>query len=643
MKTMPIVPACIEQQGDDPPRAPDFGDLYHPRAGALAQARHVFLGGNGLPGRWQGRERFVVLETGFGLGHNFLATWDAWRQDPRRCERLVFVSVEKHPPQAGDLQRLHAHSPLAELGRALVQAWPPLTPGLHPLPFEGGRVLLLLALGDIAAVLPELRARPDAFYLDGFAPARNPQMWDERVIKALGRMARPGATLATWSVARAVGERLQAAGFEPSRAPGLADKREMTVARFAPRFTPRGACAQMPLDVPERVTVLGAGLAGACTARALAERGVQVTVVDRHREPAGEASGNRGGLFHGTMHEDDGPHARWLRSGSLWAARRHGGLVRAGVVPGAVDGLLRVEARAGSLERMRALIERQGAPEDYVQALDAAQAAQATGLPLADPAWRFPLSGWIAPGLLARHLLDHPLIRFEPCLEVATLARQAGRWQLRDAQGVTRHATGTLVLANAAGALALVRSAGLQGWPLQSVRGQVTVLPAAAVGGRRIGQPLSGHGYALSLPDGALLCGATSQHGDDDPSVREADHAFNLTRLQALTGIAPAAAPAALEGRTGWRVHVPDRLPVAGAMPAAGSGHRTRLSEVPREDGLFVLTALGGRGLSWGPLLGELLAAQLTGDPWPVEASLADAVDPARWLVREARLETGGP
>lgn len=637
MKTTPIVPACIELAGDGPPRAPAYDDLYHPRAGALAQARHVFLGGNGLPGRWQGAARFVILETGFGLGNNFLATWEAWRQDPQRCERLVFVSIEKHPPRAEDLERLHVHSPLAGLAQALVQSWPPLTAGLHPLPFEDGRVTLLLALGDVAALLPELRARADAFYLDGFAPARNPQMWDERVIKALGRMARPGATLATWSVARAVGERLQAAGFEVSRAPGLADKREMTVARFAPRFTPRGACMQLPLAAPGQVTVLGAGLAGACTARALAERGVQVTVIDRHHEPAGEASGNRGGLFHGTVHEDDGPHARWLRAGSLWAARRFAQWVRDGTVPGALEGLLRLEPRAGALERMRALIERQGWPDTWVQALDPVQAGMAAGANLKHPAWRFAQAGWLSPATLARQLLDHPRIRFEPGVVVSRLARHAERWQLQDGQGHARHDAGTLVLANAAGALPLLQSAGLPGWPLNSVRGQVTVLPAQALGGWKLHQPLTGQGYALSLPDGSLLCGASSQHDDDDPAVRESDHAFNLRRLHALTGLTPALDAATLAGRTGWRVQVPDRLPVAGAMPAATTGRWTRMHELPRAGGLFALNALGGRGLSWGPLLGELLAAQISGDPWPVEASLAEAVDPARWLVRAAR------
>src|SRR5687768_1419282 len=177
MKTHPIRPAIICFSDPAAPQAPEFGDVYHSRAGALAQAAHVFLKGNELPARWRQRDRFVILETGFGLGNNFLATWNAWRQDANACGQLIFVSIEKHPPSRADLQCAHAASPLKPLANELVAAWPPLTHNLHPLDFENARLRLLLAFGDITHWLPELVAEVDAFYLDGFAPDRNPAMW----------------------------------------------------------------------------------------------------------------------------------------------------------------------------------------------------------------------------------------------------------------------------------------------------------------------------------------------------------------------------------------------------------------------------------------------------------------------------------
>jgi len=154
MNTAPVERAALSWTDDGLPFSARYDDIYHPRAGAFAQARHVFIGGNSLPERWQGRDRFVVLETGFGLGNNFLATWQAWRDDPQRCARLVFISIEAHPLSQAELARAHAASPVPELAAALRGAWPPLTANLHTLDFDGGRVRLLLALGDVQAWLP---------------------------------------------------------------------------------------------------------------------------------------------------------------------------------------------------------------------------------------------------------------------------------------------------------------------------------------------------------------------------------------------------------------------------------------------------------------------------------------------------------
>ena len=210
MRTHPIVAAELQYLGPERlPYSAAFDDVYHARAGALEQARHVFLGGNGLPARWGARSRFVILETGFGLGNNFLATWQAWRDDPRRCDRLYFLSVEKHPLRRDDLRHAHAGGALAPLADQLVAQWPPLTPNIHTLRFEQGRVQLLLALGDVHDLVGQWVAQVDAFFLDGFAPAKNPQMWQPHLFKRMARLAAPEATAATWSTARLVRDGLE--------------------------------------------------------------------------------------------------------------------------------------------------------------------------------------------------------------------------------------------------------------------------------------------------------------------------------------------------------------------------------------------------------------------------------------------------
>ena len=619
----------------------DFSDARAP----LAQAAHVYLGGNGLPGRWAGCERFVVLETGFGLGHNFLATWDAWRQDPRRCARLSFISIAQHPPLAADLARAHAASPLPALAAALLAQWPVLTPDLHCIDFEGGRVRLLLALGDLAQVLPELVASVDAFYLDGLAPAHQADLWDARRLRGLHRLAAPGATLVTRSAAGSLRQGLQAAGFEMHPAPGLPLQSEMTVARFAPRVRAtappgRRALASTAAASPQ-VAVIGAGLAGAAVARALAAQGLAVQVFDRQPGPAGETSGNPGGLFHGIVHGHDGPHARWLRAAALHTERLLRPLIEAGAVPGSIAGLLRGE-QALDAGAMAALLQRQALPAAYAQVRSAA-------LPDGRPAWFYPGGGWVSPAALCANWLAGDGITPRYGCGVHSLQARAGRWRLLDLAGRTLTEVDAVLLCNAADAARLAGVPGVQDWPLQQRRGQTTLLPAGLPGAPLLPLlqlPIADGGYALQLADGRLLCGGESQAERRDPlqpdgALREADHAAHLATLRRLTGWAGTLDPAQLQGRVGWRLQADDRLPLLGAVPdSAAAPSSRRLDQprfVPRQPGLYVFTALGSRGITQAALGGEILAAWLTGAPMPAPACLLDALDPARFIARAVR------
>src|SRR3954470_14142481 len=231
-----IVPARFELC-DGTLYSPAFGDIYHSAAGGLAQAQHVFLTGNGLPQRWRGRERFVVLETGFGFGLNFLATWRAWKEDPARPRRLHYVAVEKHPFTLPDLRSLHeAYPEVRAEAEALHAAWPALVSGAHRI--ELGDVVLTLVFADVS-ILRELRLQADAVYLDGFAPAKNPEMWTHQVMRAISRLAAADATVPPWSVPAEVRHALEATGFAVEKRPGFGGKREMLVARNRrPRVDP---------------------------------------------------------------------------------------------------------------------------------------------------------------------------------------------------------------------------------------------------------------------------------------------------------------------------------------------------------------------------------------------------------------------
>jgi len=626
----PVREACIDFSDPALPRSPEFGDLYHPRSGPRLQAEHVFLHGSGLPQRWRGRADFAVLELGFGLGNNFLATWDAWRRDAARSERLWFISIERHPPRREDLARAHADSPLAELANELIAAWPPATPDFHAIDLDQGRVRLLLAWADVAQALPELVASVDAFYLDGFAPDRNPAMWDAYTLRNLRRLAAPGATVATWSVATAARDALSVAGFELRKAPGVGGKREITLGHFAPRHIappPPGRQAHPS----RRAVVVGAGLAGAAAAQALARLGVETLVLDRRPAPAQETSGNTAGLFHGVVHGADGVHARWLRAGALRARRSFALLIEQGHVAGSTGGLLR-GAHEGSLEAMRAMLEAQALPPDWAEALSPEQAAQRSGVPWSRPAWLFHAAGWVSPPELVRHWLGTAGVAWRGNCEVHSLQREHGAWRLLDIAGRVIATSEIVVLANAADALRLLRHAP---GPWERQRGQVSEAHGT---GHHLPLPMADGGYAIDAGLGRLLFGATSQAGDDDPAVREADHLDNLASLRRLTGWSLPAH--GLIGRTGWRMQTDDRLPWIGPAPlpqAPAGPRRDQPRFAPRQTGLYLLAGLGSRGLTHAPLAGEVLASWITGLPMPVPSRLIDAIDPARHAARRAR------
>ncbi|SPB13895.1 5-methylaminomethyl-2-thiouridine methyltransferase [Caballeronia novacaledonica] len=236
----PLIRAPLVFRDDGTPYSPRHDDIYHSAAGALAQARHVFLDGNGLPARWREKPRFTVLETGFGMGVNFLATWAAWRDDPQRPPLLEFMSIEKHPFSAHDLRAAHAaiidDAAITPLAAALISAWPPLVAGVHRLSFGAGEIMLTLAFGDAGDLLPRLADHglaADAIYLDGFAPARNPDMWTAGIFASLARIAKGDATFATYTSAGHVKRVLVDNGFDYRKVRGFGGKRAMLVGRRA--------------------------------------------------------------------------------------------------------------------------------------------------------------------------------------------------------------------------------------------------------------------------------------------------------------------------------------------------------------------------------------------------------------------------
>ncbi|MDR1350510.1 MAG: bifunctional tRNA (5-methylaminomethyl-2-thiouridine)(34)-methyltransferase MnmD/FAD-dependent 5-carboxymethylaminomethyl-2-thiouridine(34) oxidoreductase MnmC [Zoogloeaceae bacterium] len=627
----PLVPASLAFNPEGVLWSPDYQDVYHSRHGGPEQARHVFLGGNGLPVRWRGREQFVILETGFGAGLNFLTTWATWRADPQACSRLHFVSLEKHPFVRADLQQAQTRWPeFAPLTAELCAHWPLLVPGIHRIRLNGGRVLLTLVLGDARQELRRLMLAADAFYLDGFAPDRNPELWSPDICKAIARLAAPDATLATWSVAGHLRAALSACEFALEKRPGFAGKRQMQVGRYRSR-KPHPYPAPAPSE--RHAIIIGAGVAGTAVAAGLAEQDWRVTLLEAQAAPGQGASGNIAGVMRPLPSVDDNFLARLTRAG-FFAAHAHLQRLTAAGLPvrwgasGALQLARDATHEAAQIKAVRAL----GMPAEFLRHLDRNAASALLGWPVTRGGWYFPSGGWAQPfSLCAANLLSDPE-RIHLCCNtpVSAISRTDGMWQAEDASGKPIARAPHLVMASGVDAPRFAPFAWL---PQRSARGQVTWLPEKVT--PPLGILLCGQGYATPPVDGVRVIGASYQLEDMENEPRLADHRENLSKLEGLLpGFGARVALEGLRGRVGFRPMSPDRLPIVGAVPyAPNAPERPRHSRhPPLYPGLWCVQGFGSRGIVWSALMADFLVSRMVGAPLPLPYDLTRAIAPERFL-----------
>lgn len=604
MAVTPIHPARFEVV-DGIPYSALYGDIYHSADGAVGQARHVFLQGCGLPQAWSERANFVVLETGFGAGLNFLATWAAWRDDPARSKRLHFLSVEKHPFPANDLASLHAAWPgFSAQSQELIAHWPMLTPGFHRIAFDDGRVILTLMLGDATDCLSQLEATVDAIYLDGFAPDRNADMWQPALFRQLARVAKSGARLASYTVAASVRAGLAEAGFACEKREGFGHKRDCLSARFddqpAPSVKPRRA-------QPRHVAVIGAGVAGCAVAHALAQRGIRVSVLEQAAAPAQAASGNPVAVFRPLPSRDDNQASRLTRAAyqySLHVWKSLGDLIvwsRCGVVQCAKD--------AAHAQRLGQTLADNAAPENFARWVEAGEASQLANWPLAEAAVFYPDGGWIVPASLCRAWLAHPSIHARYHCRADAMQAHADGWRLLDADGENLIEADAVIVANAYDAVHLLPLEKLQG-----VRGQINIVPGETL--PHIKRVIAREGYVSPSPDGNFVVGATYEYDADPMAALLASSQGDAENRKRLEAILPGAVAGDMRGRVSIRAVMPDRFPLLGA--------------VPNQPNLFVAVGYASRGVVWAGLLGETLASILCDEPRPLERDLLKAMDAGR-------------
>lgn len=630
---------------DSGPRSTLFNDGYASPAGAAAETETVFLDGIGAPAAWRDRASFAIGETGFGLGLNFLMTWDLWRRTALPDACLHYVSVEGYPLDNPSLIRalaLYRGVPgLAPLIDALCRCFPIRHAGFHRLVLDGGRVHLTLLFGPVEDNLSQLTGKMDAWYLDGFAPARNPDMWSAPVFRAIARRSKPGGRLATYTAAGHVRRGLEEAGFSIEKHPGYAHKRErltgmlVTPPEDAKADAPWFSLPPAPAD-PGEVAIIGGGIAAQCCWHALKARGIAARVFDR----AGAAGGMGanpvamiapklpvGASLPGRLNALTFLRALSFYDGlgdSVWHAPR-------GALQAAAEGI-------DTADRQTRLIDALGWPADIITVTEAGGIS----------AQSYPASGCLDPQAV-REAIGAPV----DTADIDALLPVDGGWRLLDAAGKVVW-TGQTILVAAGGWTGMLLNAPWLG--IRPSRGQVSWIEGNAL---PAGLPAQGIGFGgylspeITLPDGGRgrVLGSSFDAWPDPESDTgwqewsQDDHEGYAAEFAQAFGLSP---PPAQTGWTGLRAMTGDRLPVAGPVPEI-EAYRTDYGDLHHgrhwvdypparyRNGLYVLSGLGARGYQFAPLMADLTADMIAGTPLPLEKNLVEAVHPARFLIRDMK------
>ena len=654
--------AKIHFNEENTPVSDKFDDVYFSNQDGLAETHYVFLEGNQLWERWVNYQEahFVIAETGFGTGLNFFAVTTLFREFRQKypdspLKRLYFTSFEKYPLPLDELQQAHlAYPQFSHLAQHLQQHWLNPIQGCYRFHFD--ETTLDLWFGDVAENLPQLgdymNGKINAWFLDGFAPSKNPDMWNEQLYQQMFRFTKPQGTFATFTAASAVRKGLENAGFDITKRKGFGKKREcLSGQKTHEKLTALSApwFHSQPANLKEQdIAIIGGGIASLCTAISLLKRGAKITIYCEDEQTALNASGNKQGAFYPQLSDDNERNIRFYIHAFAyghqflqWAIQHKIEFEHefCGVALCAYN-----EKAESKLDKIAKL----NLPSDLYQSLSQTELSEKVGLPL--PFWGsfIPQGAWLAPRQLVQHafaFLEKQGVQIKTSQKVTALSQTENGWQITTAENKTFNHE-VVVLANGH---KLTDFEQTQKLPLYPVRGQVSQIPTSE-NLLKLKTVLCYDGY-LTPVDQAKTSHCIGASHVRDNATRE----FSLTEQQENQQKIQQNIPedwtkevdtSGNLARIGVRCSVRDLTPMMGAVPHFSAQQtqyhnlfnlRRRKQPIEQAENypnLYLIGALGSRGLTSAPFLGETLASLIYDEPLPMSEDLIHNLMPNRSWVR---------
>ena len=654
--------AKIHFNQENTPVSDKFDDVYFSNQDGLAETHYVFLEGNQLWEHWVNYQEahFVIAETGFGTGLNFFAVTTLFREFRQKhpdspLKRLYFTSFEKYPLPLDALQQAHlAYPKFSHLAQHLQQYWLNPIQGCYRFHFD--ETSLDLWFGDVAENLPQLgdymNSKIDAWFLDGFAPSKNPDMWNEQLYQQMFRFTKPQGTFATFTAASAVRKGLENAGFNIKKRKGFGKKRECLsgqktqekpTALSAPWFH------SQPANLNKQdIAIIGGGIASLCTAISLVKRGAKITIYCEAEQTALNASGNKQGAFYPQLSDDNERNIRFYIHAFAyghqflqWAIQQQIEFEHefCGVALCAYNE--KAESKLNKIAKLNL-------PSDLYQSLNQTELSEKVGLPLPFGGGFIPQGAWLAPRQLVQHtfaFLEKQGIQIKTLQKVTALSQTENGWQITTAENKT-FCHEVVVLANGH---KLTEFEQTQKLPLYPVRGQVSQIPTSEKL-LKLKTVLCYDGY-LTPVDQAKTSHCIGASHVRDNATREFSLTEQQENQQKIQQNIPEEWTKEVDtsgnlARIGVRCSVRDLTPMMGAVPHFSAQQtqyqnlfnlRRRKQPIEQAENypnLYLIGALGSRGLTSAPFLGETLASLIYGEPLPMSEDLIHNLMPNRSWVR---------
>lgn len=660
---------------DGTPYSEQFNDIYFDSESGYQQSEQIFILGNNISERIkQANDRFVIAETGFGTGLNFLLTLQAYNNLQQesvqnKCPKLSFISIEKYPLTKTQLTKsLQALPQLRFFSELLLAQYPEFDSSSEKLKefslsFFNGQVTLNVIIDDAATGLSNMpsskRGLVDTWYLDGFSPAKNPEMWTEQLFEQIGRLSKQQAHIATFTVAGFVNRQLKKVGFRTKKKSYIGNKHEMLTGVFQQDPNSyKGYQLRPIITKPQHVSIIGGGIASACAAFALTKQGIKVTLYCKDNSLAQGASSNAIGALYPLIHQKADDISLFYQQ-AFWRAKEvYNEVIEQGFpFPHSWCGLLEVAYKDSLIKRQQKFNELATWPKELIHKVDAIKASELANIELLYGGLFMPNAGWLSPPDAVKQIINAAQKTGRLRLENNTLVTKIKKtqtsasnnshkknWQLSTNKG--EFDASVVVIC---GGAEIIDFDWIKQLPFSSVQGQVTSMKTNNKISK-LSTVICHKGYLTPNHNQLHCIGATFNKNSTRTTARAEEDQFNLemlsTCLPELTANINWKTQDIANSKSRLRCMTPDHMPMVGPMPDIEKHieHYPHLAKdknwkyqqaAPVINNLYVMMGFGARGLCSAPLAADILTADLCGTPYPVDNDMLFNVSPNRFVIRD--------